>query len=157
MSDFFEMMLDILPLHSNLQKTDNPLRTVLDRSLGEYMDNISTERVFNGLFLNTAEGGWLDAHGRDYGVVRKLDESDEDYRNRIVFEKLEYLTARNLIDIYGLTLYVFVEDFNVAENCLTSDNPYISNKYMSVADSEMQTILNKKFIVGDAITWLEVE
>ena len=154
MSTFMDMMVEMLPQHSALQDEDNQLRTVLDKSVGEFMDSVSTEVVFDGLFLQTASGGWLDAHGRDYGVIRKQDESDESYRERIIFEKLEYLTVRNLIEIYGLTLYVFVDDFDASENCLTSDNPYISSKYMSVASDELKEILNKKFVLDGEIEWL---
>ena len=155
MSDFVPMIVELLPQHSALQNEDNPLRVVLDRSLGEFMDRVDSEAVFDGLFLQSASGGWLDAHGRDYGVIRKQDESDDDYRNRIVFEKLEYLTVRNLQDIFGLTLFVFVDDFDASENCLTSDNLYISDKFMSVASDELKEILNKKFMLDDdGITWL---
>ena len=154
MSDFLPMLVDLLPEHSGLKRVDNPLRVVLDRSLGEYMDSVDSDVVFDGLFLESARGGWLDAFGRDYGVSRKLGEGDDDYRNRIIFEKLEYLTARNLQEIYGLTLYAFVDGFDAGENCLTSDNPYISSKYMSVASDELQGILNGKFVLDGEIVWL---
>ena len=154
MSDFVPMLVDMLPRHSSLQSVDNPLRVVLDRSLSEYMDSVDSETVFDGLFLQSASGGWLDAHGRDYGVARRIGESDEGYRSRIVFEKLEYLTVRNLSEIYGLVLYAFVDDFDASENCLTSDNPYISSRYMSVASDELKEILNKKFVLDGEIVWL---
>lgn len=155
MSVFMDMFCEMLPQHSALQDSDNQLRTVLDKSVGEFMDSVSTEVVFDGLFLQTASGGWLDAHGVDFGVVRRDGESDESYRERIIFEKLEYLTVHNLLNIYGLTLYVFVDDFDASENCLTSDNPYISSRYMSVASDELKEILNKKFVLDGEITWLE--
>ena len=155
MSDFVPMLVDMLPRHSSLQSVDNPLRVVLDRSLGEFMDRVDSEVVFDGLFLQSASGGWLDAHGRDYGVVRKQDESDKDYRNRIIFEKLEYLTVRNLQEIYGVALYVLVDTFNPSENMLTSDNPYLDNEYMAVADETTREIINNKFVVGDGVIWFE--
>ena len=145
MSVFMDMFCEMLPQHSALQDSDNQLRTVLDKSVGEFMDSVSTEVVFDGLFLQTASGGWLDAHGVDFGVVR---------RERIIFEKLEYLTVHNLLNIYGLTLYAFVDDFDASENCLTSDNPYISSRYMSVASDELKGILNKKFVLDGEIEWL---
>lgn len=154
MSTFMDMMVEMLPQHSALQREDNPLRVVLDRTVGEFMDTVDSEAVFDGLFLTSATGGWLDAFGRDYNVSRKQDESDDDYRNRILFEKLEYLNASNLINIFGLTLYVFVDDFDASENCLTSDNPYISSRYMSVASDELKEILNKKFVLDGGIEWL---
>ena len=141
-----------MPLGSALQKEDNELRKVLDRSVGEFMDSL--ELPFDELFLTSASGGWLDAHGKDYGVTRRLDEDDESYRERIVFEKLEYLTVGNLIGIYGLDLYAFVDDFDATENMLTSDNPYLSSRYMGVADETTRDILDKKFVLGAEVTWL---
>ena len=152
MSTFVDMLVEMLPLHSAIQKSDNPLRKVLDKSVGEWMDGF--EQPYDELFLSTASGGWLDAHGRDYGVPRKLDEDDESYRERIVYEKLDHLTVGLLYTVYGLDLFVFVEDFDPLENTLTSDNPHISNKYMSIADEDLQSILNGKFVLEGEVTWL---
>lgn len=152
MSTFVDMLVEMLPLHSAIQKSDNPLRRVLDKSVGEWMDGF--EQPYDELFLSTASGGWLDAHGRDYGVPRKLDEDDESYRERIVYEKLDHLTVGLLYTVYGLDLFVFVEDFDPLENTLTSDNPHISNKYMSIADEDLQSILNGKFVLEGEVTWI---
>ena len=152
MSDFINVLIDMLPLHSALQDKSNELRKVLDYTLGEYMDNLAD--IGDMLFLDSATGGWLDAHGRDYGVSRRLDETDEDYRERIIFEKLEYLTAHNLQEIYGLPLFAYVSSFDATDNDLTSDNPYIADSYMSIADNDLQNTLNKKFILDGGITWL---
>ena len=152
MSTFVDMLVEMLPLHSAIQKSDNPLRKVLDKSVGEWMDGF--EQPYDELFLSTASGGWLDAHGRDYGVPRKLDEDDESYRERIVYEKLDHLTVGLLYTVYGLDLFVFVEDFDPLENTLTSDNPHISNSYMSIADEDLQSILNGKFVLEGEVTWI---
>ena len=152
MSDFIEMFCDMLKINSEIQSADNDFRKVLDKSLGEYMD--AHDDVLDELFLDSATGGWLDAFGKDYGVSRKIDEDDESYRQRIIFEKLEYLTAHNLQTIYGLTLYTNIDDYDASTNQLTSDNPYISNNYMSYASDDLKQILNKKFIIGDGIQWL---
>ena len=152
MSDFIDTFLEMLPLDSELQKKDNPFRVVLERTIGEYMDNVPD--VKDQLFLDSATGGWLDAFGQDFGVPRKLDEDDESYRERIIFEKLEYLTVGNLMSIYGLDLYAFVDNYNPKENRLTSDNPYVSSKYMSYADIDLQKILDKKFILDYGVVWL---
>lgn len=152
MSDFMEMLVEMLPLHSELNKTDNPVRKVLDQTIGEYMDNHSD--IYDEMFLTSASEGWLDAWGRDYGVPRRLNESDDDYRDRIVFEKLEYMTAGNLQEFYGLNLYAHVSDYNPRNNTLTSDNPYASGKHMSIADSDLKKTLNSKFILDYGVTWL---
>ena len=153
MSDFVDMLVEMLPLHSELQKEDNQGRIVLDRTIGEYMDR--EDDLFDQLFLSTASGGWLDAHGKDYGVTRRLGEDDDSYRERIVFEKLEYLTVSNLQNIYNLTLYAFVSLYDPTSNQLTSDNPYSSKRYMSFADESTQRILDDKFVLDNGILWLD--
>ena len=76
MSDSLDMLWDLLPMASVLQRKDNQLRIVLDRTVGEWLDNFS--QPYEQLFLTSATGGWLDAHGKDYGVPRRIDESDDD-------------------------------------------------------------------------------
>ena len=153
MSDFVRMMCDMLPVSSELSKSDNELHNVLDKSLGEYMDN--QDEVLEQLFVSSATGGWLDAHGRDYGVIRKVDETDEDYRTRIIQEKNDKLVPSFLNIMYGLTLYIPVTSFDATDNDLTSDNPYITtSSYMSIASDEIKAILAKKFVLNGEITWL---
>ena len=153
LSDSFELIRELLPLGSALQEDGNPLRVVLDRTVGEWLDGF--EQPFEQLFLTTATGGWLDAHGRQYGVPRKLDETDEDYRQRIVYEKLDELTPSLLVDVYGVRLFSLVDDFNVYGNSLVSDNPYLgSDGFMGVADDTVIGILDKKFILGTGVTWV---
>ena len=152
MSEFMDMLVGMLPIHSEMQKKDNQLRKVLNRSIGEYMDTF--EQPYDQLFLDTATGGWLDAHGRDYGVPRRLSEDDESYRERIIQEKNDRLTPTYLDELYGLDLYVFVDDFDVTNNDLTSDNPYAGNKYMCIADSDVQKILNDKFVINSEVSWI---
>ena len=152
MSDFSEAFIDLLSVNSSLNDVNNPFRKVIDGTVGAWFDENNFK--ISDLFINTATGKYLDLFGADYGVLRKLDESDEDYRNRIIFEKLDYLTAHNLENIYGLTLYCYVNGFDATDNDLTSDNPYICSKYMSFADDELKTIINNKFVIGEGIIWL---
>lgn len=153
MSVFMDLLCEMLPLRSNLQNENNPLRVVLDKSVCEWMDNHS--HPFDELFLTTAEGGWLDAHGKDYGVVRRLDETDEDYRKRIIYEKLDELTPQMLKEMYNVGLYSYVSSFSVSDNDLTSDNPYLNqNGYMGSVDSDTQSILNGKFILDKGVEWI---
>ena len=155
MSDFLDALVDLLPEHNSLKKPDNPLRRVLDLSVGEWFDNHSIQALYDNLFLMSAVGGYLDCHGRDYGVYRQLNESDDSYRERIVQEKLDHLTPEYLLELYGLTLYVYVASFDVSDNDLTSDNPYINRYgYMSEASNEIKSILNNKFILDGGVTWL---
>ena len=154
MSVSIDLLLDLLPVGSALQRPDNQLRIVLDRTVGEWLDNFS--QPFEQLFLMSATGGWLDAWGRDYGVPRRLDEDDESYRQRIIYEKLDHLTPALLSDVYNVKLFTYRGDFNVSDNTLVSDNPHIvqNESFLGVSDEDTISILDKKFILDSVITWI---
>ena len=155
MSNFGEALFDLLPVHSALQNKNNPGRKVIDNTVGEWFDHHDIVDFYDNLFFQTASGNYLDLFGRDYGVYRQVDESDEAYRERIIQEKLDYLTPKYLNELYGLTLYVYVSGFDVSDNDLTSDNSYINQYgYMSEASNEIKSILNNKFILDGGVTWL---
>ena len=153
MSDSLDMLWDLLPMASVLQRKDNQLRIVLDRTVGEWLDNFS--QPYEQLFLTSATGGWLDAHGKDYGVPRRIDEDDESYRQRIIYEKLDHLTPALLNNVYNVQLFSYRSDFDVTDNTLVSDNPYIDNGgYLGLADLDTMDILDKKFILDSGVTWI---
>ena len=153
MSEFMDLLVDMLAEGSALRDSGNPVRRVLDCSVGEFMDGVSPP--FDELFLSSASGSWLDVWGRDFGVPRRLGAGDEEYRERIVFEKLEYLTVGNVMEFYGLDLFAFVSLYNPLQNQLTSDNPYISDRYMGIADDTTKEILDKKFILDNGVVWID--
>ena len=153
---FGEGILERLPMHSALHDNDNEFRKVFIGTVGYILDDFDIYDSMEGVYLQSAENVYLDAHGRDVGVARRLDESDDDYRSRLTFEVLGCLSVDYLLNVYGLTLYSFVEDFDPTENTLVSDNPYVSTEYMSIASPEIQEILAKKFIVDGGITWLSL-
>ena len=153
LSDFIDAMVELLPEHNSLKNKDNQLRQVLNKTVGAWFDDRDVRDFYDQLFINTATGKWLDLHGKDYGVYRKLDESDEDYRVRIIQEKQDNLTPGYLESLYNLTIYAYVDGFEASKNTLTSDNPYVSNKYMAVDDgSGVFSILDKKFILDNVIS-----
>ena len=155
MSIYGEEIIERLHENSALQDTSNPMRKIINDGIGAWLDNFDENSLYENVFLESATGEYLDLHGKDYGIIRKIDESDEDYRSRIVHESLGHMTADFLRRVYNLTVYTYVEDFDVTDNTLVSDNPYLSNEYMTVASDELQNILNKKFIIGSGLTFLE--
>ena len=154
MSEYGEEILDRLPENSSLKSSNNPARKVIMNTVGEWLDNYDDN--FENLFLNESVGEYIDCHGREYGVYRKLNESDEDYKKRIIYQILGHLTADYLIDIYKVNLYVNIPNYNPNNNELTSDNHYINdeNGFMALADEVTRSILNKKFVLGSGIRWL---
>lgn len=141
--------------NSNLAKKDNAMGKLIDYTVGEWLQNVDESDFINQLFLQEATGKYLDVQGSIYNVKRKIDESDDDYRQRIVYECLGHLTVDFLVDVYNLEVYYFIEDFNVNDNTLTSDNPFLNvNGFMAVADAETRSILDKKFVLDNTISWL---
>ena len=153
---FGEGIIERLPMHSVLHNEDNPFRRVFIGTVGAILDDFDIYDSMEGVYLQSATGVYLDAHGEDLGVKRRLDEGDDDYRARLTYEVLGYLTVNYLVTVYGLTLYSYVEDFDPSDNTLVSDNPYASTEYMSIASEDIQQILEGKFIVDGGITWLSL-
>ena len=152
MSDYGEEIIDLLGEDCGLRKKDNPIRAIINDGIGEWLDHFVAENDFDNFFLDSATGGYLDLWGKDYGVPRKIDEDDESYRSRIIYETLGYLTIPYLRNVYGLTLYVFVDDYDPVENTLTSDNPYIKdNGFLIYTTDDIIQILERKFIVDSNV------
>lgn len=155
MSDFGEEIINRLSENSALRKSDNPMRKIIVEGIGEWFQRQDDFDFLSQFFLQEATGKYLDLFGRTYDVMRKIDESDEDYRNRIIYIVLGRLTVDFLRDVYNVQLFSFEDDFNVHNNDLCSDNQYYNrNNYMAIADENVQEILNKKFVIGSELVWL---
>ena len=161
MSEYGEGIINRLHPKSPLRNPNNPMHTLIHNTVGAWLDNYSIEKLYENSFLDTATGAWLDLFGNEYGVTRHLEESDTDYRKRIIYEAIGNLSVKYLVDIYDLTLYTYLPDFSIEDNSLTSDNPYMvlsfdmdNLKFMSVASDEIKAILDKKFLIDGGIEWL---
>ena len=151
MSDFIDMLVDMLPVHSELQKSDNQLRVVLDKTVGAYMDEHTGSELFDELFLTSASGGWLDAHGRDYGVPRRLGESDDDYRTRLMIGPLEEFTINTVYELYDLQLMTKPTSSDNLNLTLLSDNHFLNNKYYVDCSDEVWDEIDKKFLTTNVL------
>lgn len=153
MTDYGDGILERINENSNLTNPNNPFHKLINFGVGGWLDYFDDNPIAEQIFLESATGSWLDVHGKEYNITRKVDESDDDYRQRIVYESLGHITIPFLIDVFSLELYCFVENFDVS-NTLTSDNVYICNKYMSFVDSETQKILERKYVIGTGLTYI---
>lgn len=160
MSDVGDAIISRMPLQSPIRNPQNPMHKIIQNTIGEYMDRYDLMNWFNQHFLTDANGKYLDVHGKDYGVKRKTDETDEDYRKRIIYETLGHLTVDYIRDVYNVDLYVQPSSDITFDrgSTLTSDNEHLidveQNGFFGVTDDTTKTILNKKFVLGDSITWL---
>lgn len=148
------VITDLLQNKSNIK--DTPFEELINNTIGYFFELIEedTEKLKNGMFLNTAEGEYLDLWGIDLGIKRINGESDEDYFNRLFFLPTDRLTPELIYTVYDLQLLSYDSD---ADNLtLLSDNHFINNKYyVDCTDSEWEQ-LSKKFIVeGVLYRWSE--
>ena len=139
--------------NSELKKSDNEGRIVLDGTIGEYLENYNNH--FLDLFLLHATGKYLDLHRLEYNIIRKEDESDISYRNRIITEKSIIQNIGNFLNL-NTSLWVYFNGVTDGET-LTSRNPYLKNKhhdgYVLICFSENKDYLTDKFILED-ILWV---
>lgn len=150
-----ELILDRLPLNCELHNPNNPMRKIINNTVGAWLDDFEDKDWGSQFFLTTATGKYLDLHGNEWGIKRRRDEIDEHYRNRIIYESLGHVTVDLLLKIYNIKLYVKVDNFDIVHNTLTSDNKYISSYgFLAVANSDIRKILNKKFVVGANVEWV---
>ena len=153
---FGEAIIDRLHPDCSLRDNDNPMRSVLLGTVVAILDDFDLYDSMEAPYLQNATGVYLDLHGKDLGVTRKYQESDDDYRKRLFYEVLGVLSVAYLLNVYNLTLYSKVDDFTVDGLTLTSDNPYIRDTgFMSTASDEIQSILESKFVIGGGIEWIQ--
>ena len=73
---------------------------------------------------------------------------------------LGHLTTDYLIDVYDIELYTNPANVTFIEGTtLVSDNPYLNNNesvdgFIGKTDPTTESILNRKFVLDEAITWL---
>ena len=154
---FGEELVDKLPVHCKLHDGDNLMRNILIKTVGAWLDDFDNRLMdfFNGVYLSEAENGYLSFIGENYNIPRKMGESDVDYRKRIIYELLGHITIDYLVDIYDIEVYCFISDFNVEENTLTCDNPYMfTGGFMLISDENTRKSIEKKIVLDSDITWL---
>ena len=149
MSFYGKGILSRLNPDSGISNPKNPGHIVFDNTIGAWMDNFEETDYLKQLFLITATNTYIDVHGSQKGVYRLKDETDEEYRLRIINEKSLKFNLHDLKNL-GVDLWCYVNSIN---NNLTSKNVYLHNKYYAHATDEVITKINTKFLIGDTITW----
>ena len=140
---------DLLPWNNSIRGT--PYEELVNNTIGYFLEKLEEEieHINNGLFIESAEGKYLDLHGKDYGLPRKEGESDEDYRNRLLIEPLDKFNLTTLYEVYDVQLLTYKSD--KTDLTLLSDNHLLSNEYFIDCSNELWTIINNKFIVGNVL------
>ena len=149
MSDFGEGIINRLADNCSLKDMNNPASKVIDKTVGAWLDEYYNSDFFSNVFLSEAEGAYLDVIGTDYSVYRKINESDEDYRNRLLIEPLDKFNLQTLYRVYNIQLLSYKED--KTDLTLLSDNHLLSNKYYIDCSDELWNIILNKFITSNIL------
>lgn len=147
-------IINLLQNKSNIKGT--PFEELINNTIGYFFELIEedTEKLKDGMFLNTAEGEYLDLWGIDLGIKRIQGESDEDYLNRLLFLPTDKLTPELIYTVYDLQLLSY--DSEADNLTLLSDNHFINNKYYVDCSDSVWEQLNQKFITEGVIyRWSE--
>lgn len=159
---YIETIIDNLN-NPYLKINNNTGRMVLDGTIGEYLEEYDDD-IFSYLFLNRATGKFLDIIGKEYGLIRKEEETDNAFRNRINIEKtfIESTVDFKKLDIQLFTYNeYFIDELNDDESTewhIVSSNTLIRNNdrdymFIGVADEETEEYVKNKFILED-ILWV---
>lgn len=150
---FIEGILERLN-NESLQKPNNQGRIILDGTLGSYLDHFDNHLL--DMFLVTADGSYLDAHGKDFGIFRRENESDDNYRNRILLERSMLDTTSDFSKL-DVELWIYFDDV-MDKNQLTSRNEYLKEEsddnFAFIASGSDKEYLQNRFILND-ILWVD--
>ena len=146
------MYLDVLLERLNnpyLKNPNNQGRQVLDGTVCEYLEHYDNHIL--DLWLCVAKSDYLDVLGAVYGVIRKDEESDNDYRSRI---QADISMVDSATDIRNAGAELYCKTTGDFGDKWTSDNLYLGNTaFWGHADTNTKDYLDRKFMIGD-ITWV---
>ena len=142
---------DLFSVNSNIHGT--PFEDFLNNSIGYFLELIENgvTSMNEGCFINTAEGKYLDLWGKDLGIPRLNEESDEDYRTRLMISPLEQFTINTVYELYDLQLMTKPTSTSNLNLTLMSDNHFLNNKYYVDCSDEVWNELNKKFLTANVL------
>lgn len=147
MSDFGDAIISRVG-NTELDKTDNPMHRILQGTIGEWLQKFNDFDYFEQFFLQEATGKYLDLHGKNFNVIRKIDESDDDYRERIIYSSLGRLTIPALEGMFNVKVYKAKTGYDLSENSLVSDNPCLNSDLILLdCSSDVEASLTKRFIL----------
>ena len=141
---------DLLPVNSNIHGT--PFEDLINNTIGYFLEMIEEEvdAMNDGCFIDTAEGRYLDLWGKDYGIPRLNDETDEDYRKRLKILPLERFNIQTLYEVYDLQLLTR-NDTSFNDLKLYSDNHFLDDEYWIGVSDEEWIEISRKFITTNKI------
>lgn len=150
MSDCIDTVTSLMPSSSSFDGSD--VQEILDHTIGPYFDDLAerVEEVIDAPFLTEATGEYLDIlHGKLYGISRKDEESDDDYRSRMIFQCKDGVRVPDLLEL-GCKVYAYTPYFN-KNTVLTSRNTSLDTGYYVKCPNE-----NVEELIKENLIWKPV-
>ena len=152
MSDCIDTVTSLMPLSSGFDGSD--VQRILDETIGPYFDELEEriEELLDAPFLTEATGDYLDLlHGKLYGLERLPDESDDEYRARLVFHIRDGVRVSDLLELdCGVYADPEVQSFD-EDTVLTSRNTALSDKYIVACPSDAVEDLVKDNLIWEGL------
>ena len=152
MSDCIDTVTSLMPLTSGFDGSD--VQRILDETIGPYFDELEEriEELLDAPFLTEATGDYLDLlHGKLYGLERLYDESDDEYRARLVFHIRDGVRVSDLLELdCGVYADPMVQSFD-EDTVLTSRNTALSDKYIVACPSDAVEDLIKDNLIWEKV------
>ena len=152
MSDCIDTVTSLMPLSSGFDGSD--VQRILDETIGPYFDELEEriEELLDAPFLTEATGDYLDLlHGKLYGLERLTDESDDEYRARLVFHIRDGVRVSDLLELdCGVYADPMVQSFD-EDTVLTSRNTTLSDKYIVACPSDAVEDLIKDNLIWEKV------
>jgi hypothetical protein len=150
MSECVDTVTSLMPSSSSFDGSD--VQEILDHTVGPYFDDLAerVEEVIDAPFLTEATGEYLDIlHGKLYGITREYEESDDDYRSRMIFQAKDSMRVPDLLEL-GCKVYAYVPDFDV-DSVLTSRNTSLSTMYIIKCPNQIIEDLIKDNLIWEGL------
>ena len=104
-----------------------------------YLQKIQDEDKMFNLFIETAEGLWLDLLGYIKGLYRLPNEDDDDFRKRIIISGNFQLSIDDIENLGGEAV-CYVQDLN---RQITSKNDLLSDEFIIDAPKSCKEYINR--------------
>ncbi len=124
---------------SNLSNENSDGYKLFNDTLVWYLQNIQDEDKMFNLFIETAENLWLDLLGYIKGLYRLENESDDDFRDRILVSSNFQLSIDDIENLGG-EVVCYVQDLNKQ---ITSKNDLLSDEFIIDAPKSCKEYINR--------------
>ena len=143
-------MLEQVHRFSELRSPSNEIHQLFVELIGRWIDEYDVVENIRKYSLKYATQEVLDLWGYQYGIYRKENENDDDFRQRIINKQLELFTVPYTLE-NGVTIFTCVSN---PHDRLTSHNPYLTNDYLCYARNDIEEYFDKTYICWRDIIWL---